>query len=181
MNNSAANENAGIVRWMWVAFWLVVLGLLTLFFNGWYQRQQNPNQRFETHMTAHYSEVSLERNRFGHYVASGQINGHDVVFLLDTGASDVSIPQRTAERLGLKRGTRTPYQTANGISYGYSTRLAQVALGGIELRDVRGHINPNMDGDQILLGMSFLSSLEFTQRGQTLTLRQLGKPRSMFE
>lgn len=172
MNTSSPNENAGVLRWLWVAFWLVVLGLLTLFFNGWHQRQLNPNQQIETHVTPHYSEVSLQRNRFGHYVASGQINGHDVVFMLDTGASDVSIPQRTAERLGLKPGARVPYQTANGISYGYLTRLDRVALGDIELRGVRGHINPNMDGDQVLLGMSFLSNLEFTQRGKTLTLRR---------
>lgn len=169
-----AADTAHLGRWMYVAFWLVVLGLLTLFFNNWYERQQNPNRQLETRATADYSEISLERNRYGHYVASGRINGYDVVFLLDTGASDVSIPQHIADRLDLEPGRRIPYQTANGIAYGYATQLDRVALGGIELHNVRGHINPNMDSDKILLGMSFLKNLEFTQRGQTLTLRQTG-------
>lgn len=173
MTESATNDMAHIGRWMHFAFWIVVLGLLTLFFSGRYERQQNPNQQFETRTTTSYSEVSLERNRYGHYVANGRINGFDVVFLLDTGASDVSVPQRVASRLGLERGRRIPYQTANGIAYGYETRLDRVALGGIELRNVRGHINPNMNSGKILLGMSFLSNLEFTQRGQMLTLRQM--------
>lgn len=174
MTESADNEIARIGRWMHLAFWLVVLGLLTLFFSNWYERQQNPNQRLVTQTAAGYSEVSLERNRRGHYVASGRINGHDVVFLLDTGASDVSIPQHIADRLGLQRGRRASYQTANGVVYGYLTQLDSVVLGTIELRNVRGSINPNTDSDKILLGMSFLRNLEFTQRGDTLTLRQLG-------
>lgn len=176
MSESAANDIARIGRWMHYAFWLVVLGLLTLFFNGWYERQHNPNRQLETHTGAGYSEVSLDRNRFGHYVANGRINGQDVVFLLDTGASDVSIPQHVADRLGLSRGRRVSYQTANGVAYGYITQLDSVALGNIELRNVRGSINPNTDSDQILLGMSFLRQLEFTQRGERLTLRQVGWP-----
>jgi aspartyl protease family protein len=174
MTQPAANDDiARIGRWMYFAFWLVVLGLLTLFFSNWYERQQNPNRQLETRTAAGYSEVSLERNRYGHYVASGRINGHDVVFLLDTGASDVSIPQHIADRLGLEHGRRIPYQTANGLAYGYATQLDRVALGGIELRNVRGSINPNTDSDQILLGMSFLRQLEFSQRGETLTLLQV--------
>lgn len=172
MSQPASNETARIGRWMYFAFWIVVLALLTLLFNNWYASQQNPNRNLETRTTADYSEVSLERNRYGHYVASGRINGHEVVFLLDTGASDVSVPQHIADEIGLERGRRIPYQTANGIAYGYATQLERVALGGIELHKVRGHINPNMDNDEILLGMSFLRNLEFTQRGNTLTLRQ---------
>lgn len=168
-----ANENAHITRWMFVAFWAVMLGLHTLFFDRWNERQLNPNQQLVTRTGAGYSEVVLERNRYGHYVASGRINGHDVVFLLDTGASDVSVPLHLADRLGLERGRQVSFQTANGIVYGYTTWLDSVALGDIELRDVRGSINPNTDSDKVLLGMSFLRELEFTQRGDKLTLRQI--------
>jgi len=158
---------------MFVAFWAVMLGLHTLFFDRWNERQLNPNQQLVTRTGVGYSEVVLERNRYGHYVASGRINGHDVVFLLDTGASDVSVPLHLADRLGLERGRQVSFQTANGIVYGYTTWLDSVALGDIELRDVRGSINPNTDSDKVLLGMSFLRELEFTQRGDKLTLRQI--------
>jgi aspartyl protease family protein len=50
--------------------------------------------------------------------------------------------------------------------------LDRVAVDGIELENVRAIINPNDDTDVILLGMSFLKKIEFTQRGDVLILRQ---------
>ena len=48
----------------------------------------------------------------------------------------------------------------------------KVAIGPIELSTVKASINPNMLGNEILLGMSFLKHLELLQRGDKLTLRQ---------
>lgn len=158
---------------MFYAFWLVLFGLLMLVFDYYLDRQQNPNQSVETERAADGArEVVLERNRYGHYVVSGQVNGEPVVFMLDTGASDVSIPAQLAQRLGLERGPEQDYQTANGTITGYLTELDRVSIGGIELRGVRGSINPHAYDQEILLGMSFLRHLEFTQRGDTLILRQ---------
>jgi len=109
-------------------------------------------------------------------VASGSINNTPVVFLLDTGASDVSVPEKLAQAIGLKRGRPMIYQTANGTITVYATRLDKVDLGGIVLGQVRASINPNMQGNKVLLGMSFLKHLEFTQRGDTLILKQYPSP-----
>ena len=100
------------------------------------------------------------------------INGQAVQFMLDTGATDVAIPSAVAERLGLARGVPVTVSTANGRSEGYRTRLDSVRLGAIELRDVRALVAPGLDGEQVLLGMSALKKLEFTQRGGTMLLRQ---------
>ncbi|ERI52284.1 hypothetical protein N878_19660, partial [Pseudomonas sp. EGD-AK9] len=62
--------------------------------------------------------------------------------------------------------------TANGRATGHRTRLASLRLGDIELRDVAALIAPGMDGDEVLLGMSALQQLEFSQKGGTLVLRQ---------
>ncbi|OZB13525.1 MAG: hypothetical protein B7X58_09350 [Marinobacter sp. 34-60-7] len=105
-------------------------------------------------------------------VASGRINGEAVVFLLDTGATDVAIPAELAEKLGLARGAPILLQTANGQTTGYRTVLDSLSLGDIVLRDVRAIVAPGFDGEQILLGMSALKQLEFTQRAGTLVLRQ---------
>jgi aspartyl protease family protein len=158
---------------MVVLMWLIVLGLLTAYFNHWEKSQYNPNQSV-ANMTYEdgVREVVLQRNRYGHYVATGAINDRPVVFMLDTGASDISVPQHIAKRLGLEAGPVVYYQTANGPAKAFMTRLDKVAVGDIELRDVRAHINPNVDDDEILLGMTFLKHLEFTQRGDNLTLRQ---------
>lgn len=153
--------------------WILVLALLTLLFGNWETAQQNPNRSVETQTRADGTrEVVLQRNRFHHYVATGEIDGEPVEFMLDTGASDISVPESVARRIGLERGAPVRYQTANGVITGYSTVLDRVTLGDIVLRDVRASINPHMDGNNVLLGMSFLRHLEFTQRGDTLTLRQ---------
>jgi aspartyl protease family protein len=158
---------------MVVAMWLVVLGLLTAYFSHWDARQTNPNQTLHSQISADgVREVVLKRNRYGHYVATGAINNVPVVFMLDTGATDISVPQSIAETLGLKPGPVVYYQTANGEAKAYITQLDKVSLGDIALQGVRAHINPNFHSDEILLGMTFLKHLEFTQQGDTLTLRQ---------
>lgn len=158
---------------MMVLAWLVLLGLLVLFFGDELERQVNPNRSIDTQLAADGSrEVTLQRNRFGHYVTSGEINGSPVVFMLDTGATGVAVPAALAERLGLQRGRPFRTRTANGITTSYATLLDRVAVGDIALNDVEAAITPGLGGDQVLLGMSFLKHIEFTQRGDTLILRQ---------
>lgn len=153
--------------------WIVGLGLLTLLFSNILDGQFNPNRQVATQVSdGGVREVVLQRNRFGHYVASGEINGHTVEFLLDTGASDVSIPQSVGSALGLKRGQPITYNTANGNITAYQTRIDDLRLGSIELHDIPASINPYKGDDTILLGMSFLKHLEFTQRDDTLIIRQ---------
>jgi aspartyl protease family protein len=158
---------------IWLA-WIAVLGLLTLVFNGYLERQYNPNREAVSRVTQTGArEVVLKRNRDGHYVATGTINGEPVVFLLDTGATLVSVPEGLAARLGLERGAGFPAVTANGTVTVYGTRLDVVTLGNIEVHDVRASINPGMRGNEVLLGMSFMKDLELVQRNGMLTLRQL--------
>lgn len=152
--------------------WILVLVGLTYFFSAWLDAQRNPNQQLAARISSMGDvEVVLQRNRYGHYVATGKINGHEVEFLLDTGATDVSIPERVAQRLGLRRGPGHNAITAAGIVQVYATRLEQVELGAIQLDNVRASINPHMGGDEILLGMSFLRQLDFSQSGNQLTLK----------
>lgn len=167
-------HNAGRVGLvMTVAAWVLVLGLLAAFFSGWMDALNNPNQQVRSELRSDgVREVTLEQNRAGHYVANGTINDQSVTFLLDTGATSVSVPAAIAERLGLERGMPLRANTANGVVTTYATLLDRVRLGNIELYDVRADINPNMHSDEVLLGMSFLRQLEFTQRDRALTIRQ---------
>lgn len=156
------------------------LGLLALTFgfDGWLDHQANPNIRPQYSETSNgVREVVLERNRQGHYVASGQINGVPVTFLLDTGATDVAVPAHVAIKAGLERGVTHRAATANGVISVYSTRIDELRLGNIILHDVNASIMPGIIGETILLGMSALRQVEFAQRGSTLTLRQLPESR----
>ena len=153
--------------------WVVFLVLGAFYFSGVLERQYNPNQDLDTMETPQGArEVVLRRNRFGHYVTPGEINGQPVTFMLDTGATGVAVPAAVAERLGLNRGRAYRTQTANGTAITYAARLDSVSVGGIALQNVQAGITPGLQMDQVLLGMSFLKHIEFTQRGNTLILRQ---------
>lgn len=158
----------GIGKGMIYAAWLIILGLLTLFFNQYLDKEYNPNQN----ISATSREIILKRNRNGHYVTNGRINGKSVVFFLDTGATIVSIPAHLKDYLNLEQGVPLMAQTANGSIRTYHTTLDNIGIGAIELHNVRASLNPQMQMNEILLGMSFLKHLEFTQRGDTLILRQ---------
>lgn len=169
---STEHEQTSIGRWMIAAAWILCLLLLTLVFGDFLEQQHNPNQSLNTISEGESRSVVLQQNRFGHYVATGTINKQPVVFMLDTGATSVSVPAPIAQRLQLEKGYANVVNTANGTITVYSTLLDQVGLGAIELNQVRAHINPHMDGEEILLGMSFLKQLAFSQQGDKLTLTQ---------
>ena len=151
---------------------IIGMAMLTWFFAGVEEKQYNPNTDPVTLVHAENIEVPLQRNRFGHYLVNGQINNSPVAFLLDTGATDVVVPEDTAKRLNLPYGYRGQAMTANGQVTIYRTKINELKIGEIRLYNVDASINPAMADGAILLGMSALSKIEFTQSGNTLTLRQ---------
>ena len=157
---------------MLVVAWLLFGGLAVYWFDGMLERQRNPNQTFDSSVKDGVREVVLKRNRAGHYVTSGKINGQEVIFMLDTGATTVAIPGHIAASLALPRGQQIMTQTANGLARAYSTQLDVVSIGDIALSNVKAGVSPGLKTEEILLGMSFLKHIEFTQRGDTLILRQ---------
>jgi len=152
--------------------WIGAAALLSWLFANELERRENPNQTVETSRLDDAVEVRLTRNRMGHYVATGRINGERVRFILDTGATHVAVGQDLADELGLQRGPAGYTKTANGTIVTYRTVLERVQLGGIEISDVTATINPRMPGGDVLLGMSFLKQLEMIQRGEKLILRR---------
>jgi len=105
-----------------------------------------------------------------------RLNGSvDAPFLVDTGASDVLIPQSVADRLGIRVGpdTRTKvYSTANGLVEHPVVMLRSVDLGGAVVEDVPASISPSMDVG--LLGLSFFNHFDYQvdAANGVLTLRR---------
>ena len=157
------------VAMLWIA-WLLILGGGWWAADRWLLKQANPNQRPSANASG---AVILERNRQGHYVATGEINGHKVTFLLDTGATTVAMSSRLARELDLERGASIQMDTANGVSQAFQTRLNSVRLGDIVVHEVSAVFSDGMLDDTVLLGMSFLKHVEFTQRENKLILRDL--------
>ncbi|MCU7843589.1 MAG: TIGR02281 family clan AA aspartic protease [Candidatus Thiodiazotropha sp. (ex Monitilora ramsayi)] len=151
--------------------WVLLLLLLTLLFSQWLDRQNNPNRQLIDMATQNgVAELVLKRNRAGHYLVPGTINGVEVDFLLDTGATYVAVPQSIAEKAGLNRLARTQSMTANGLTPSWLSEIAEVRIGPITMRDVRAAILPSMPGNEVLLGMSFLKHLKLEQQGDSLKL-----------
>lgn len=149
--------------------WISLLVVLTIMFNAWLEQKNNPN----AHLAAAFSgtEVVLASDGRGHYAAPGWINDTAVYFIVDTGATYVSLSSDLAAKLNLKTLGRGVAETANGrISVDHSI-LDTVRLGGIEMQNVKALISPGMKGDSVLLGMSFLQHLQLTQQGGELRLK----------
>ncbi|MGK0170026.1 MAG: aspartyl protease family protein [Gammaproteobacteria bacterium] len=158
---------------MIIMAWLLVASLLAIPLWSILEDKVNPNRGVTgTNLDDGAKEVTLRRNRQGHYLAPGAINGRPVSFMLDTGATVVAIPEVLARDIGLKLGAHITMKTANGLAQARRTTLSTVTLGTITLYDVLAVTYPGTVNDDVLLGMSFLRELNFTQRGRELTLRQ---------
>lgn len=115
--------------------------------------------------------IVLEQDRNGHYQVEGLINGQTVNFLIDTGATDVAVPESMARALGLDFGPRVQVMTAAGPSKAWMTRLNQVSIGGISRRDVRATITSG-EFNGVLLGMSFLRHYSLRQQDGKLVISE---------
>lgn len=120
------------------------------------------------------SKVVLNADGTGHYLTQGTINGGQVTFMVDTGATMVSLGISDARRLGINylKGERGASNTANGIATVYHVKLDSVRVGTITMNNVDGVVHENTDMPFVLLGMSFLNRLELKHEGRTLTMMQ---------
>jgi len=117
------------------------------------------------------SQIVLTAGSGGHFVTDGQINGRTVRFLVDTGATAVSMAVSDAERIGLnyKAGHPVRMNTANGVVQGYAVMLNSVRVGDVEVHNVQGVVAAR-EMPFILLGNSFLSRFQMKRENDQLTL-----------
>ena len=123
-------------------------------------------------LTGALSSVTIAADGNGHFTAEGQVNGAHVRFLVDTGATLVTLSASEAKRLGIdyRRGQQAVSQTANGRVLVYRVRLDSVTVGGMTIRDVDAVVNDAPGMEVSLLGMSFLNRTEMRREGANLTL-----------
>lgn len=113
--------------------------------------------------------LRLTQTADGHYFTGGSVNGFPVVFMVDTGATNVAISSSAASRAGISQCFAKVYSTANGPVQGCSTTVKEISFGSFRLLDVEVAIMPNMQGEA-LLGMSALRRFNLEQRDGVLTL-----------
>lgn len=156
----------------WIS-WLLLLALLYWFFEDQISLQINPNQQLQTQVGSGGEKITLlKRNKAGHYVGTALFNGVAMEFMLDTGATVVAVSEQAAKKIGMPKGQRYQVSTANGPAAAYDSRLNSLQLGDIVLTNVSASIAPGLGGHDILLGMSALKQLEFSQQQDELKLIQ---------
>lgn len=118
--------------------------------------------------------VTLTANSQGHFVTLGSINGATTRFVVDTGATYVSLSSAEARRLGLdySRGERGAMSTANGVVPAYKVTLNTVRVGDISMNQVDAAVIEGGSPPVTLLGMSFLNRVEMKRDGDTMTLKK---------
>ncbi|HHQ40972.1 MAG TPA: TIGR02281 family clan AA aspartic protease [Chromatiales bacterium] len=122
-------------------------------------------------------EVRIAPDARGMYRVPGTINGQPVDFLVDTGATFVSLAGAQARALGiLYRAVGDPVvvRTASGLARAWRLKLDEVQVGGIRLRSVDAVVLEGQGPAHVLLGNSFLSRLHLEREGPVLVLRMTG-------
>lgn len=131
------------------------------------------------HVSTNFKQKTLAEAKImptnGMYSTAGFINGQQVNFLVDTGATWIAMNVHQARSLGINfryTGKRGSVSTANGIVPVYRVILDKVRVGEIELRNVNAGVLEGNSPSQVLLGNSFLNRVEMQRQGQVMLLKQ---------
>ena len=119
--------------------------------------------------------LRLYPDRSGHYVVDGLINGSGTHFLVDTGATSVSINRDMAKRMGLLYrvdGVPTNVSTASGIARAYRVVFDEIRIQNLVLKRVEGMVVDGSFPEIALLGQSFLNRLDMRREGNLLELQE---------
>jgi aspartyl protease family protein len=117
--------------------------------------------------------IVLTAGSGGHFHTQGTINGRIVSFVVDTGATTVSMSTTDAKRIGLKyeQGQSVNLQTANGVIQGWRVNLNSVRIGDVEVFNVEGVV-ADRDMPIVLLGNSFLGRFQMRRENDQMTLER---------
>ncbi len=114
-------------------------------------------------------EIIILRSQDGHYYVRGKINGHPVDFMVDTGASIVSISYDLARSVNLPRGVPANLSTAGGNMVGEIVSAIDIEVGNIRLHGLT--VSVGIQGNIALLGQNFLRKIDVIQSDDKMLLR----------
>ena len=156
-----------------VTVWLL-LGLVVFLSMQWWMRQQQ-----QTRFQLQGGVVEIARGPDGHYHWPGSINGRELEFLVDTGATGTAISAQLAQELNLPSLGQVQSNTAGGVVTGRVVSVNLALQGGVradQLRVVALEGLNNRREEQPLLGMDVLGKLRWQQRDGVLRIELSNAP-----
>jgi aspartyl protease family protein len=155
---------------MALVIWLVIFGGVYLFMDS----RIKPTVATASTADLAKGEIVIPRSHDGHYYLRGSINGTPTVFMVDTGASLVSVGSKLAREAGLPRGEAGQFATAGGTVQGEIVAGQTVDAGGIRVRPIS--VAVGFAGSVALLGQNFLRHVDVLQSDDRMVLRLKTSP-----
>lgn len=152
-----------------ITVWLLVGAVVFVAIQWWQHRAQ------QTRFQVSGGTLEIRRSDDGHYHWPGRINGRQVDFLIDTGATGTAIPGSLASALKLESLGTVRSNTAGGVVTGQIVRADIELQGGLKVDRLQVVALPQL-GDSPLLGMDVLGKLHWQQRDGVLRI-ELADPR----
>jgi clan AA aspartic protease (TIGR02281 family) len=112
----------------------------------------------------------IKQGQGGHYFLNAEVNSHGLTFVIDTGATMVSLPRDFAATASLFCNDKAVIETANGQSKVCTTTITELKVGDFVLSNVAALIVPNLG--QPLLGMNVLQLFNIEQKNEEMRLSE---------
>jgi len=147
-----------------LVIWVIIFSVVYVFFDT----QQKP--KIATGKDGGmFGQIIIPRSLDGHYYVRGSINGYPIDFMVDTGASVVSVSKSLAKKANLPSGVPANFSTAGGMVMGEVISGQSVEAGGIKVNGIS--VSVGIQGDVALLGQNFLRRVDVLQSNDTMTLQ----------
>jgi len=144
--------------------WIIVFSVVYLYFN---ERQVPKVAEVKGNLTR--GEIVIPRSLDGHYYVRGAINGYPIDFMVDTGASIVSISNKISQAANLPSGAPANFSTAGGVVRGEIVSGQTIEAGGIAVNGLS--VSVGIQGEIALLGQNFLRRVDVIQSNDRMILR----------
>lgn len=145
-------------------FWCAVMGLLYVLMTHYLKPKQ-------AQVLAN-GDLVINRSQDGHFYTTGKVNGKEAKFMVDTGASLVTVSEEFAQKAFIRGGVSTIFKTANGDRPGRVVDGVGVSIGPMRVTNVKVGVGLHANDErEALLGQSFLSKFDITMGKNQMVLR----------
>ena len=120
------------------------------------------------------NSLKIYPDALGMYFVDGAINGQKTRFLVDTGATYVTLSGNKARQLKIdfRKGSPSQVQTAAAVVTAWTVKLDSVSVGGIRMRNIDATVIAGDQPFEVLLGNSFLQHTRMQKAGAVLELNK---------